>query len=561
MQSMKDQQNQLIVLQNLAKQQLYDLEKMRAAQAEKGIPNHHVNGIPNYETPEQVQDDVSSLMNRMKTLTNFIQNQSDLSSLMGGDDGEEILSEQMMLQKKLFDLKSKKQMMDSLVAELSSLNTNADTRFDDRETTPTPSRSVAIEYDRESMRQQTPTRNVPIEYQHRETGRGSHQTPTRNVPIEYQRDITRAPSTPTRNVPIEYQRDVSRAPSTPTRNVPIEYQRIVPIEMINNTQNRYATEGSEHHAPINENDEQISIATKDDSAFGDKIAEINAMKDQLKRLKHMMDTVKLIEMKTGEDEDDEEEEDDDDDRHDDHHVEHETAEPEHDENYISKSPNRNTMQLHNVDQSQNEQDDTQINQRVVELQSITQNLRQQALSLVAQRDLIRSTRDDLVTKTKDVVSHNEKKLNQSLTKGHAPHKSHLSSRQRSDLEKKKEYENLLKSIEKEVDNVASSTSTISSKRPETEYLYYPDQWSSQQPSSVNHDRDRPISTKVKVSPLPNNGAGKDSADSGAVDLMNIEAGSVQSGSIQSVSTRSLSLPPPMPTLADRTASEYTFFLY
>lgn len=81
-------------LQNLAKQQLFDLEKVRNNENEsKRLTNGNV---PNYENVEQVQDDVASLMSRMKAMTNFIQNQSDLSALLG-EDGEDILAEQVII--------------------------------------------------------------------------------------------------------------------------------------------------------------------------------------------------------------------------------------------------------------------------------------------------------------------------------------------------------------------------------------------------------------------------------------------------------------------------------
>lgn len=460
--------------------------------------------------------------------------------------------------------------MDNLVAELTTLNSQSDDRFDDREATPT--RIVPIEYHRivpieQQQQQQRSNSNepqqrivpieqqqqriVPIEQQQRIVPIEQQQ---RIVPIEQLQRIAPTIEQQPRMVPIEQQHQrIVPIEQQQQRIVPIEQHRIVPIEMISNS-NSYMGDGSEHDAAEAEV-AAIAIKEKNDRAIGDKIAEINAMKDQLQRLKHMMDTVKLIEMKTGGDEDDELENDEEHEREQQRNEAQgsEINQPEHDQNYIPKSSNNRINNIPTLPSlpTQNEREDPHLlNEKVVQLQSITHDLRQQALSLVAQRDRIRTARDELILKQQN--EQGEKNINQN--RGVSPDMTpELDS-------KKKEYSNLLKTIEKEVDQYASNAEA--SKRLESEYLYYPDNWTtSQGPASGSSvHMDRPTSTKVKVSPFAN-GPGKDSADSGAADMyaVNIEAGSVQSGSIQSVSTRSLSMPPPMPNLPERSSSKLNFF--
>lgn len=121
------------------------MEQIRAQHGPMSFAGNS-NGLPDYENVEDVQSDVSALMNRMKTLTDFIHNQNDLATSLG-EDKSEILEEQLQLQRKLAELKNKKQQMANLVNELQSLNTEADTSFHNR-TEQTPTRNVPIEYER-----------------------------------------------------------------------------------------------------------------------------------------------------------------------------------------------------------------------------------------------------------------------------------------------------------------------------------------------------------------------------------------------------------------------------
>ncbi|KAH8378849.1 hypothetical protein KR009_001744 [Drosophila setifemur] len=120
MQHLQDEQAKLLHIQNLAKTHLSEMEQLR--QHANRLP-HNSNGgeAPNYESVQQVQEDMASLVGRMKNLTAFIHNQNELSSVLG-DDGPEILAEQQALQEKLESLRSQREDMRNLVDELNSIN-------------------------------------------------------------------------------------------------------------------------------------------------------------------------------------------------------------------------------------------------------------------------------------------------------------------------------------------------------------------------------------------------------------------------------------------------------
>lgn len=354
---MKEQQNHLIRLQNAAKQQVADLQHLKSQQSQNGFTQN--GNVPNYETEEQVQDDVASLMNRMKSLGNFIQNQNDLSNLFDGDS-DEAATEQVMLQRKLQELSSKKNQMDNLVSQLQNLNVQTSNRFEERERTPTRNGH----FDHET----TPTRIVPIENLNSHSGnryqdRGA--TPTRIVPIENINSHSGHRS---------YDRE-----ATPTRNVPIEYQRIVPIEILNNAANRsngnsIETENYESMESEQSKQEKEQAATAE--ILTEKMSEINAMKDQLKRLKDMMETVKLIEMKSGENEGNPEfnSRNNSPDRFN-------PVQPESEVNFSSncsnKSSNNQASSIRNVfnETPAQEEDAENVEQRLQALQAISQDLR------------------------------------------------------------------------------------------------------------------------------------------------------------------------------------------
>ncbi|XP_034483617.1 putative uncharacterized protein DDB_G0271606 isoform X3 [Drosophila innubila] len=122
MQHLQDEQQKLLQIQNMAKTHLNEMEELR--QHAGRLPHNGDGDAPNYESVQQVQDDMASLVGRMKNLTAFIHNQNELSSVLG-DDGPEILAEQQALQEKLESLRTQREDMRELVNELNSINRTA----------------------------------------------------------------------------------------------------------------------------------------------------------------------------------------------------------------------------------------------------------------------------------------------------------------------------------------------------------------------------------------------------------------------------------------------------
>lgn len=218
----QEQQQQLIRLQQAAKNQLFEMEQLRNQQQPLSFANNQ--NAPDYDNVEDVAQDVTQLMTRMKTLTDFIHNQNDLASSLGIEDKTELMEEQQQLQKKLMDLKNKKQQMANLVNELHAMNAHAENSFDDS----------------------------------------------------------------------------NRSTATPPRNMNEESFDRIPIERLEHN-GKVGDQPSHSNASINdeevEDDDEVAAAAG--SLLQDKISQINAMKDQLKRLQDMMHTVKLIEIKNG----------------------------------------------------------------------------------------------------------------------------------------------------------------------------------------------------------------------------------------------------------------------
>lgn len=176
---------------------------------------------PNYDNVEEVTQDVTALMTRMKTLTDFIHNQNDLASSLGLDEKSEMIAEQTQLQNKLSELKNKKQQMAYLVNELQSMNMQAsDSSFED-----------------------------------------------------HLQQITERTS------------EVTDVPENRVDSLEDDDEAVDEDE---------AEEEDDHDGENDYGATQASGVT-----LQDKIAEINSMKVQLKRLQDMMHTVKLIEIKNG----------------------------------------------------------------------------------------------------------------------------------------------------------------------------------------------------------------------------------------------------------------------
>lgn len=275
---LQEQQQQLLRLQQAAKNQLYEMEQLRNQQQPMTFSSN-ANAVPDYDNVEDVSQDVSSLMSRMKTLTDFIHSQNDLANSLGLDPKSDLMEEQTQLHKKLVDLKNKKQQMANLVSELHAMNIHAENNFDDsnRSTTVTP-----------------PPRNINDE--------------------SFDRS------------------QVDR----------MEFDHSGKILTVDQPT---------HSNDADDEDDNDEVAAAAGSVLQDKIAEINAMKDQLKRLQDMMHTVKLIEIKNGD------------------------LQPD-DDTIQSQDDNPNNIQSN--DDPQHDEEEDQMAERVRVLHNMTNDLREQA---------------------------------------------------------------------------------------------------------------------------------------------------------------------------------------
>lgn len=307
MQCLKDQQNHLLRLHHSAKQQLQELEQIRASSF---VPDFN-----NVETVEQAQSNVASLMSRMNAITSFIQNQNELCNMLG-EDGDDAIAEQLALQGKLRELKNKKQQMEQLVHDLQNMNDEASQGF--------------VEND------MTPTRIVPIDVE-------------RIVPIE----MTNAPS---RN---------HRLKNKPPLAVPVN---ATPVQAQNGSGSDAESVQDAAEADMN-SDQRVQEAA---TALSDKISEINAMKDQLKRLKDMMETVNLIEQKVGVNEEDEES-------------------PEEEDDEASRSPSVASQISEIARQEQNVPE----REKVDTLSSMTEALKEQSRQIAMEKERLRSAQADI----------------------------------------------------------------------------------------------------------------------------------------------------------------------
>lgn len=260
------------------------MEQLRNQQQPMTFTNNP-NSVPDYDNVEDVTQDVTSLMSRMKTLTDFIHSQNDMANSLGLDEKSDLMEEQTQLTKKLLDLKNKKQQMANLVSELHAMNVQAENNFDENN----HHRSMA-----------TPSRNLNDEsFDRVQLDRNDHNGKIDSV-------------------------------HQPTQH--------------------------SNAASLNDADEEDDdeVTAAGGSILQDKIAEINAMKDQLKRLQDMMHTVKLIEIKNGE------------------------FRPEDD---VTQSQD----ELHNSqsnDDAQRDEDEQEMVERVRVLHNMTNDLREQAGTFV-----------------------------------------------------------------------------------------------------------------------------------------------------------------------------------
>lgn len=423
MDMIREQQNQMIRLQQAAKAQLDDLERERRRNETSNLLAQE--GAPNYDSVTEVQDDVSSLMNRMRTLSTFVENQNELANMLGTELlSDELLAEQAMLQKKVEDLKAKRGQMSDLVNELQSMNNEANLNFN---------------------------------------GGDSAEGGPRAVPME-------------RIIPMDLLSQSENGNQLQTANS-------------GTSLNSDATLMNDFESEIDNNDSEMydseSLATGPNQAVvAEKLAEINAMKDQLKRLQNMMTTVKLIENKVnGPDP-----------------VEMARATQEVDRliNEIPAAPAARRSVSVVAERPQPEPERTRppmdsselepiLSERVQTLHAMTADLREQAISLAAERDRLRIIKDEMVrrkaeeeasdrasersgSRTRDTTATGPGATSLNYNNGFVQNENRNrdASEQRqlkADYEvKKREYESILQKMQK----IANERRSVSVSRPALE---------------------------------------------------------------------------------------------
>ena len=344
-QSMQEQQQQLLRLQNAAKQHLSEMEQLRQNAGKLsfnpnagagGEPQANGGGAPDYESIGQIQNEMALLVGRMKNLTQFIQNQNELSDLLG-DDGPEILAEQEALQAKLESLRTQRDEMRNLVQELQDIN---------KQTGNSHQRRVSAD-DEESVSEKQ-------DEEERET-----------TPVQMKRE-----QPPKKATNVE-------------RVVPVEYSRMVPIELLTKS----STMNGNNAGNSEDEEEEADPATA--ALIKQKVADIEAMKLQLKRLKDMMETVSLIEERTeGPAVKD---------------IGRQSAAAS--SSYDREStPIAVPIQRSPLPLSHDELQDPNIARKVRMINEVTTDLRQQAASLTAERDRIKALRDEIIRRKEQAAA-------------------------------------------------------------------------------------------------------------------------------------------------------------
>lgn len=178
------------------------------------------------------------------------------------------------------------------------------------------------------------------------------------------------------------------------------------------------TATSMNGAEDDDDDELAAAAIERDNILQDKIAEINAMKDQLKRLQDMMHTVKLIEIKNGDYNPDDEQ-----------------------PPYIEKQSDnemQNNMQS-GEDPQRDEEEEQEMAERVRALHTMTNDLRQQAVSLAAERDRLKDIKNEMLRRRDDL---NDKNIKQQQSQSSAANSQKEQELEAEYVQKKKEFQNM-----------------------------------------------------------------------------------------------------------------------
>ncbi|XP_073838079.1 combover [Musca autumnalis] len=518
-QNMQEQQQQLLKLQNAAKQHLSDMEKLRQQAGHLSFaPGTTSDGAPDYESVGQVQSDVANLVGRMKNLTTFIQNQNELSSMMG-EDCPEILAEQQVLQRKLEALRAQRDEMRNLVTELQSVNRSAEESAKEAR-----QRQFEQEKDIEENDQQEQATAAAVVAQAKKSSNNE-----REVPVEF-----------TRNVPIELLQHAQR---------PQEQRQRAP-QMNGNEQ-------SENEETDMDEDERKETA----HLIQQKVADIEAMKAQLKRLKDMMETVSLIEAHTSKDE--------------------------------SRTPTREVPIVYDRERTpiampsrfnDNNGNEEVLARKVRMLNEVTSDLREQAESLQAEKDRIQMLKAEIERRKQqaaaavqmgdDALKRNSltptpmQQQQHHDTRSHEERwQEHLRTQHERDAlkeeyeRKKKEFEVICKRLEQEETPAQQQTSNATTRQDivsEADDEAEEDNMESDYAESAKFvPTSTPATSRNNENTSSNARGGKDSlnstgvssnagthiaqaASSSAHDGASLEGASMQSGS-----SRSFSIPPPM----------------
>lgn len=167
----------------------------------------------------------------------------------------------------------------------------------------------------------------------------------------------------------------------------------MPIELIPSSKNSSPSNSNFRISPIipkpvaeiheyeSRDDDESTLGGHEDS-LSDKIAEINTMKNQLQRLKNLMNTVKIIEIKNGDCED-----------NDNVSIESSPAHANYSESHYENvlSNKRDSLPSDRPEQD----DEPDMDERVRMLQSMTQDLKLQAISIAEERDRLRDIKNEM----------------------------------------------------------------------------------------------------------------------------------------------------------------------
>lgn len=167
----------------------------------------------------------------------------------------------------------------------------------------------------------------------------------------------------------------------------------MPIELIQSSKNSSPSNSSFRISPIipkpvaeihefgSRADDESTIEGNDHS-LSDKIAEINTMKNQLQRLKNLMNTVKIIEVKNGDCED-----------NDNASIESSPSHANYNESHYENILSNKRDSVPSEQPEQEEESD--MDERVRMLQSMTQDLKLQAISIAEERDRLRDIKNEM----------------------------------------------------------------------------------------------------------------------------------------------------------------------